>query len=46
MKKAEELHSLGVPEGPQQEISIDIIEPLPKSKNKNAIVVIWIDLQK
>jgi len=40
MKKAEELHPLEVLEGPWQEISIDIIEPLPKLKNKNGIVVI------
>ena len=40
MKKTEELHPLETPEGPQQEISIDIIRPLPKSKDKDTIVVI------
>jgi len=40
MKKAGELHSLETQDGPWQEISINIIEPLPKSKNKDAIVVI------
>ena len=40
MKKAEELYPLNILEGPWQEISIDIIGPLPKSNGKNAIVVI------
>ena len=40
MKKAEELHSLKTPEGPWKEISINIIGPLPKSNEKNVIVVI------
>jgi len=40
MKKAEELHPLTIPEGPWKEISIDIIGLLPKSNEKNAIVVI------
>ena len=40
MKKAGELHSLKTPEGPWQEISIDIIGPLLKSNEKDAIVVI------
>ena len=40
MKKARELHSLKMPEGPWQEISIDVIGPLPKSNEKDAIVVI------
>jgi len=40
MKKAGELHSLKTPEGPWKEISIDIIGPLPKSNEKDAIVVI------
>jgi len=40
MKKARELHSLKTPEGPWKEISIDIIGPLPKSNEKNTIVVI------
>ena len=40
MKRAGELHPLKTPEGPWQEISIDIIGPLPKSNEKDAIVVI------
>ena len=40
MKKAEELHLLKIPEGPWQEISIDIIGPLLKSNGQDAIVVI------
>jgi len=40
MKKAGELHLLKTPKGPWKEISIDIIGPLPKSNEKNAIVVI------
>ena len=40
MKKAEKLHPLNTPEEPWQEISIDIIGPLPKSNGKDAIVVI------
>jgi len=40
MKKAGELHLLETPEGPWQEISINIIRPLPKSNGKDAIVVI------
>jgi len=39
-KKAEELHPLEIPQGPWQEISIDIIGPLPKSNRMDAIVVI------
>ena len=39
-KKTGELHSLNIPQGPWQEISIDIIGPLPKSNGINAIVVI------
>jgi len=39
-KKAGELHPLDIPEGPWQEISIDIIGPLPKSNRMDAIVVI------
>ena len=35
-----ELHSLKTPEEPWQEISINIIKPLPKSDRKDAIVVI------
>jgi len=38
--KAGELHSLDVPQGPWQEITIDIIGPLPKSNGMDAIVVI------
>ena len=40
MKKARKLHSFEVLEGPQQEVNIDIIRLLSKSKNKDAIVVI------
>ena len=40
MKKTRELHLLETLEGPWQEISIDIIGPLPKSNRKYAIVVI------
>ena len=39
-KKARELHLLEILEGPQQEISINIIGPLPQSKGKDTIVVI------
>ena len=39
-KKAGELHLLDIPQGPWQEISIDIIRPLPKSNGIDAIVVI------
>ena len=38
MKKAKELHPLKSPEGPLEEISINIIEPLPKSKGLDIIV--------
>ena len=40
MKKARELYLLEIPEEPWQEISIDIIGPLPRSNGKNTIVVI------
>ena len=39
-RKAEELHLLEISQGPWQEISIDIIGPLPKSNGMDAIVVI------
>ena len=39
-KKPGELHPLEIPQGPWQEISINIIGPLPKSNRKDAIVVI------
>ena len=39
-KKARELYLLETPEGLWQEISIDIIGPLPQSNGKDAIVVI------
>ena len=39
-KKAGELHLLEIPQGLWQEISVDIIGPLPKSNGKNVIVVI------
>jgi len=40
MKKAGELHSWTILEGPWKEISIDIIGPLPKSNENDAIIVI------
>ena len=40
MKKAGQLHLLETLEELWQEISINIIRPLPKSNNKDAIVVI------
>ena len=40
MKKAKEFHPLETSQGPQQKISINIIGPLPRSNNKNAIVII------
>ena len=40
MKKTGELHSLKTSKGPQKEISINIIGLLPKSNEKNVIVVI------
>jgi len=39
-KKAGELHPLEISQGLWQEISIDIIGPLPKSNGMDAIVVI------
>ena len=39
-RKACELHLLEIPQGPWQEISIDIIGPLPTSNGMDAIVVI------
>ena len=39
-KKAEVLHPLEIPQGPWQEISIDIIGPLPKSNRMDVILVI------
>jgi len=35
-----ELHPLEIPNGPWQDISIDIIGPLPNSNGKDAILVI------
>jgi len=40
MKKAEELHPLKTSEGSWKEISIDIIDLLLKSNEKDAIIVI------
>jgi len=40
MKKVGELYSLKVLKEPWQEMSINIIGPLPKSKDKDTIVVI------
>jgi len=39
-RKAGELHPLKIPEGPWQDISIDMIGPLPSSNRMDAIVVI------
>ena len=39
-RKTGELHPLEIPQRPWQEISIDIIGPLPKSNGMDAIVVI------
>ena len=39
-RKAGELHLLEIPEGPWQDISIDMIGPLPKSNKMDAILVI------
>ena len=39
-RKTGELHPLEIPQGPWQEISIDIIGPLPRSNGMDAIVVI------
>ena len=39
-RKAGELHPLEIPQGPWQEISINIIGPLPKSNRMDAIVII------
>ena len=39
-RKAEELHPLEIPQGSWQEISIDIIGPLPRSNRMDTIVVI------
>jgi len=39
-KKSRELHPLEIPQGPWQEISINIVGPLPKSNGMDAIVVI------
>ena len=39
-RKTGELHPLEIPQGPWQEINIDIIGPLPKSNRMDAIVVI------
>ena len=39
-KRASELHPLEIPEGPWQDISIDMIGPLPRSNEIDAILVI------
>ena len=39
-RKVGELHPLEIPQGPWQEISIDIIGPLPKSNGMDTIVII------
>jgi len=40
MKKAVSLHLLPTPKTPWEEISIDVIGPLPKSEDKDAILVV------
>jgi len=40
MKKAVSLHFLPIPKTPWEEISIDIIGPLPRSEDKDAILVV------
>ena len=40
MKKVGKSYPLKTPQEPWQEISINIVEPLPRLNNKNAIVVI------
>jgi len=40
MKKAASLHSLSTPKTPWEEISIDVIGPLPRSEDKDAILVV------
>jgi len=39
-QKSRELHPLEIPQGPWQEISINIIEPLPRSNEMDTIMVI------
>jgi len=39
-KRAGELHPLEIPEGPWQDISINMIGPLPRSNEMDAILVI------
>jgi len=40
MKKAVPLYLLSIPKTPWEEISIDIIGPLPRSEDKDAILVV------
>jgi len=40
MKRATPLHPLSMPKTPWEEISIDIIGPLPRSEDKDAILVV------
>jgi len=40
MKKAAPLHPLSTPKTPWEEISIDIIGPLPRLEDKDAILVV------
>ena len=39
-KRATPLHLLDAPEGPWQEITVNMIGPLPQSKNNDAILVV------
>ena len=40
IKKATPLHPLPIPKTPWEEISIDVIEPLPRLEDKDAILVV------
>jgi len=40
IKKATPLHLLPMPKTPWEEISINVIGPLPKSENKDAILIV------
>jgi len=46
MKKAVPLHSLPIPKTPWEEISIDVIGPLPRSEDKDAILVVMDQFSK
>jgi len=46
MKKAVPLHPLPIPKTPWEEISIDVIGPLPRSEDKDAILVVMDQFSK